>query len=155
MNPYLASHAGEQTKQSALLVKVGKHDVRATTLQLTVKDFVNDAKSINANQLNTDLAAPTQLVNQENKNTTSSLALSWGEVNGATGYELSVDGKIYQVGAQQSAVIDGLEVNHSYPVKVRAVNAKGYSNWSEEITATTKEDPYRNTIAGVKAKASL
>ena len=155
VNPYLASHAGEQTKQSALLVKVGKHDVRATTLQLTVKDFVNDAKSINANQLNTDLAAPTQLVNQENKNTTSSLALSWGEVNGATGYELSVDGKIYQVGAQQSAVIDGLEVNHSYPVKVRAVNAKGYSNWSEEITATTKEDPYRNTIAGVKAKASL
>ncbi|MDY0393870.1 discoidin domain-containing protein [Virgibacillus halophilus] len=47
-----------------------------------------------------------------------------------------------------------LENDTSYTYQVRAVNTKGASDWSKEITVKTKQDRYRNVPRNMTAKAS-
>ncbi|WP_425543481.1 chitinase [Streptomyces luteireticuli] len=69
--------------------------------------------------------------------TSSSVALSWTPVTGATGYRVYQDGTRVQEVAGASATVTGLAPSTSYRFQVTAVNAAGESPRSAEITATT------------------
>lgn len=68
--------------------------------------------------------------------TTNSASISWGAVNGATGYKVLFNGTEYSV-TGASANITGLTANTSYTWSVKAENAYGSSSYSATNTFTT------------------
>ncbi|WP_046731829.1 chitinase [Streptomyces humi] len=80
-------------------------------------------------------AAPTGL--KAGTITSSSVALSWTAVTGATGYALYRDGTKVQTVTGTSATVTGLSAATAYSFQVTAVNAAGESAKSAAVTATT------------------
>ncbi|SPE57820.1 Exochitinase 1 precursor [Streptomyces netropsis] len=69
--------------------------------------------------------------------TSSSVALSWNPVGGATGYHVYRDGTKVQAVSGTSATVTGLAPSTSYRFEVTATNAKGESPRSAAVTGTT------------------
>ncbi|MEV5136786.1 glycosyl hydrolase family 18 protein, partial [Streptomyces syringium] len=69
--------------------------------------------------------------------TSSSVALSWHPVGGATGYHVYRDGTKVQSVSGTSATVTGLAPSTSYRFEVTATNAKGESPRSAAVTGTT------------------
>ncbi|MGP8298935.1 chitinase [Streptomyces inhibens] len=69
--------------------------------------------------------------------TSSSVALSWNPVSGATGYTVYRDGTKDRTVSGTSATPTGLTPSTTYRFQVSATNAAGESARSAEITATT------------------
>ena len=126
-----------------LYVKFAKTDVTKSAQTLTIKDFENKG-DLPANQLNEKLAAPASLSAPADDITPTSIKLTWGAVESATGYELELDGVLSSVGDATEFTHMGLAYSSSHTYRVRAVNAEGFSKWSEPITVKTALDPWRN-----------
>ncbi|MGX6749646.1 chitinase [Streptomyces xantholiticus] len=71
--------------------------------------------------------------------TPSSVALSWGAVSGATGYNVYRDGARVQSVSGTSATVTGLAANTSYQFQVTATNAAGESAKSAAVAGRTSE----------------
>ncbi|MDC0770284.1 chitinase [Streptomyces sp. HD] len=84
-------------------------------------------------------AAPTDL--KTGTVTSSSVALSWSPVPGATGYAVYRDGVKVQTATGTSATIGGLSPSTAYSFQVAAVNDAGESAKSATVTATTTARP--------------
>ncbi|MFF7437636.1 carbohydrate binding domain-containing protein [Streptomyces sp. NPDC008122] len=69
--------------------------------------------------------------------TTSSVALSWGAVSGATGYKVYRDGANPQTVSGTSTTITGLTADTAYQFQVSATNSAGESAKSTAVTART------------------
>ncbi|MGW8761733.1 chitinase [Streptomyces sp. NPDC055815] len=69
--------------------------------------------------------------------TTSSVALSWGAVNGATAYKVYRDGANPQTVTGTSAAVTGLTADTAYQFQVSATNSAGESAKSAAVTART------------------
>ncbi|MGW3571128.1 chitinase [Streptomyces sp. NPDC000941] len=69
--------------------------------------------------------------------TSSSIALSWSTVSGATGYNIYRDGTKMQAVSGTSATVTGLAASTSYQFQVTATNAAGESPKSAAVTGTT------------------
>ncbi|MFF8842680.1 chitinase [Streptomyces sp. NPDC015127] len=69
--------------------------------------------------------------------TSSSVALSWGAVSGATGYHVYRDGVRVQSVTGTSATVTGLAANTSYSFQVSATNTAGESAKSAAVTGRT------------------
>ncbi|MGW3625764.1 chitinase [Streptomyces sp. NPDC000880] len=69
--------------------------------------------------------------------TSSSVALSWSPVSGATGYNLYQNGAKMQSVTGASATATGLSASTSYQFQVTATNAAGESAKSAAVTGTT------------------
>ncbi|MFB6839799.1 chitinase [Streptomyces sp. NPDC056361] len=69
--------------------------------------------------------------------TTSSVALSWGAVSGATSYKVYRDGANPQTVTGTSATVTGLTADTAYQFQVSAANAAGESAKSAAVTART------------------
>ncbi|WP_394816817.1 chitinase [Streptomyces lonegramiae] len=69
--------------------------------------------------------------------TSSSIALSWSTVSGATGYNVYRDGTKVQAVSGTSATVTGLAAATSYQFQVTATNAAGESPRSAAVTGTT------------------
>ncbi|MEU1463689.1 glycoside hydrolase family 18 protein [Streptomyces sp. NPDC005727] len=80
-------------------------------------------------------AAPTGL--KTGTVTSSSVALSWSAVTGATGYAVYRDGVRVQTASGTSATVTGLTPSTAYGFQVTAVNDAGESAKSATVTATT------------------
>lgn len=80
-------------------------------------------------------AAPTGL--STGTVTSSSVALSWSAVAGATGYAVYRDGVKVQTAGGTSATVTGLTPSTAYAFQVTAVNDAGESAKSATVTATT------------------
>ncbi|MFF9176749.1 chitinase [Streptomyces sp. NPDC014793] len=80
-------------------------------------------------------AAPTGL--STGTVTSSSVALSWSAVAGATGYAVYRDGVKVQTAGGTSATVTGLTPSTAYVFQVTAVNDAGESAKSATVTATT------------------
>jgi chitinase len=80
-------------------------------------------------------AAPTGL--KTGSVTSTSVALSWTAVPGATGYALYRDGTRIRTLTGTSATVTGLTPNTAYAFQVAAVNDAGESARSAVVTATT------------------
>ncbi|MFD4524172.1 chitinase [Streptomyces sp. NPDC058470] len=80
-------------------------------------------------------AAPTGLT--AGTVTSSSVALSWSPVTGATGYAIYRNGVKIQTATGTSATVSGLTASTAYTFQVAAVNEAGESPKSATVTATT------------------
>ncbi|MER6226787.1 glycoside hydrolase family 18 protein [Streptomyces sp900105755] len=80
-------------------------------------------------------AAPTGLT--AGSVTSSSVALSWTAVTGATSYAVYRDGTRVQTATGTSATVTGLNPSTAYSFQVTAVNDAGESAKSAAVTATT------------------
>ncbi|MEV5847338.1 glycoside hydrolase family 18 protein [Streptomyces sp. NPDC051985] len=67
----------------------------------------------------------------------SSVALSWSAVTGATSYAVYRDGAKVQTATGTSATVTGLSASTAYSFQVTAVNSAGESAKSAAVTATT------------------
>ena len=83
----------------------------------------------------------------------NAINITWDVVDGATTYEVSVDGKTISVGAATSYNDTGLEPGTQHNYQIRAINSGGKSAWSSSVTAkTTPLNP--SVPANLKATAA-
>lgn len=150
LNKY--SKDGEVFKDTAitttpkLYVSFPKTDVNENAQTLIVKGFVNDSEALHMqDKENSELAVPANFTAPEESKTPTSITVTWDEVEGATSYEVLVDGVVNTVlDARIYNHID-LEYDSEHTYQVRARNKDGYSPWSEEIKTRSLLDPWRNT----------
>ena len=126
-----------------LYVKFAKADAKAVDQTLVIDGFANDG-NLPAEKENTGLGVPT-LTEDEEARTPSSITVNWTAVEGATSYEVMVDGIINTAGAALTYTHTDLDYSSSHTYKVRSRNADGYSAWSQEQTFTSANDPWKDT----------
>lgn len=131
------------TTTPKLYVHFEKTDVAANAQTLTIEGFANDG-GLGKNEINKTLEVPSNLVCPEESKTPTSLTLSWDKVDQAKSYELMVDGIINQMGDVNTYTNIDLVYNSTHTYQIRARNLDGYSEWSEELTTQTLQDPWRN-----------
>ena len=142
------------TTTPKLYVKFAKTDVSENAQTLTVKNFSNTGEAPSESDPVIDtLAAPAPAA-VDDEITPTSIKIAWETVDGATSYDLLVDGR-YGVSSNKTTFIQkGLPYDSSHTYRVRARNSEGVSEWSEELTVRTALDPWRNTPSPVSAKLS-
>lgn len=133
----------DQKSTPKLYVKFAATDSQANEQTLVLEGFENTG-DLDKNQLNPALAVPANLTDDESRKTPTSNTLTWEAVERATSYELLVDGVINTAGNATEFAHTDLKYNSTHTYKVRARNKDGYSEWSEEVSATTSLDPWRN-----------
>lgn len=134
----------DKVSSPKLYVKFAETDSQANAQVLTLEGFENKDPDLTENKLNPDLAAPENLKEDETRRTPTSNTLTWDEVPGATSYDILADGVVNSVGNKLEFTHTDLKYHSTHTYQVRARNAEGYSEWSEEIEATTALDPWRN-----------
>ncbi len=72
----------------------------------------------------------------------NAIELRWERIEGASGYDLEIDGQITDSGENTSYVHDGLEPGTSHTYRVRAKNITGVTAWSPAITVSTTNPTY-------------
>ncbi len=68
--------------------------------------------------------------------TDTTALIVWGRVNGATGYDIKLNGTVYSVNDIQKT-FTGLTPNTAYTYAIRAKNGSAYSAYTAQMTATT------------------
>ncbi|MDS0526066.1 dockerin type I domain-containing protein [Clostridium sp. SHJSY1] len=69
--------------------------------------------------------------------TSTSISVNWDKIEGATSYDIEVDGKVITGITDTSYVISGLTAGTSHTYKVRVTTAAGVGEWTDLITKTT------------------
>lgn len=138
-----------------LYVKFANTDSQANEQKLVIEGFENTG-DLNSSDLNEDLDAPTLRENEDLK-TPTSITLEWDAVEGATGYEILVDGTLDDEGNMTSGMINSvaggaeatsfthtdLEYKSTHTYYIRSVNKDGHSVWSEILETESADDPFR------------
>ncbi|MBF0776735.1 hypothetical protein BVE84_04785 [Streptococcus azizii] len=137
------------TKNPVLRVKSAVMDVTAHTVSLELDGFVMDqkAQSILSREAG---QAPVLSANDE-ANTATTVFLSWQEVEGATSYELEVDGVRYSNISGNRFEHRDLPFASHHGYRIRAVVANSHTTpWSELLESATKENPLVNAIDNIR-----
>ena len=132
------------TTTPKVYVSFTKTNVAENAQTLVVEGFVNDT-NLPADAENEALSAPTNLAAAEESKTPTSILLTWDAVEGATEYEMLVDGIVYNVGNATSFNHAELSYHSTHTYQIRSVNADGHSAWSAEFESTSLEDPWKDT----------
>ena len=130
-----------------LYVKFAQTDSQANEQTLILEGFENLDADLPVNQLDPDLAVPTNLQDVAEGKTPTANVITWDAVEGATGYDVRVDGMINSVGNATTYTHTDQAYNSAHTYAVRARGENGYSAWSAAIEATTLNDPWRNAPA--------
>ena len=148
----LAEMVKDVRSTGKLYVKFANTDSQANAQKLVISGFVNDGK-LSSTELNPDLEAPVLSENEEAK-TATSITVQWDAVEDADYYQVLVDGQPSDdipaeklntvINGATSFINTGLEFKSTHTYSVRAVNEDGYSEWSNVVSATTKDDPFLN-----------
>lgn len=70
-----------------------------------------------------------------------SITVTWGAVNGATGYEIKADSALVNNGTNTSYKHSGLNPDTQHTYTIRVTNASGTSAWSTPLTVSTLPNP--------------
>ena len=133
----------DATSTPKLYVKSGaKTNITEYDFQVVIEGFANE-QELNANELDDTLSVPTNL--QEVDKSDDYITIGWDAVDGAASYDVLVDGTLFTNILDTTYTQDDLDFSTDHTYQVRTVDADGYySEWSEEITVTTDDDPFRN-----------
>ncbi|WP_238654283.1 fibronectin type III domain-containing protein [Paenibacillus piscarius] len=85
----------------------------------------------------TGVTAPEVPKNLRGEVTVNSVQLAWDSANGASSYDVEVDGQVISNSNQLEYTHSGLEPNTMHAYRVRAKNAGATSDWSELLKKTT------------------
>lgn len=140
-----AFSATKITTTPKLYMKFAKTNVASDAQTLTVEGFRNEG-NLPVDGLNPSLTVPTGLAAPDESKTPTSIKLNWDATDGATSYDVEVDGKIFSMGenAQPTYTHAELAYDSTHTYRVRARNAEGYSEWTEPLETQTLKDPWRN-----------
>ena len=133
----------EETTTPKLYVKsTDKVDITEYDFTVNVEGFEN-TQDLGEDVLDQSLTVPTGLAEQTK--TDSEITVGWDKVDGAATYDIEVDGTVYRNIKDNEYTHFGLSylTDHTYRVRTVAENGH-YSDWSELITVTTADNPYRN-----------
>lgn len=133
------------TKNPVLRVKSAVMDVTAHTVSLELDGFVmnRNAQSIPSRE---EGQAPA-LSTDDEANTAASVFLSWDAIEGATSYELEIDGVRYSNIKGERFEHKELPFASQHNYRIRAIVANSHvTPWSEMVTSTTKANPLVNAI---------
>lgn len=130
-------------------MKFAETNVAQNAQTLTVEGFEN-AAGLPTDEPNDALAAPVITV-LEDQITPTSISITWDEVEGATSYDLRVDGRAGLASGLTSFTHTGHAYDSTHTYEVRARNAEGVSAWSEVVEVRTAQDPWRNVPTPVSA----
>ncbi|WP_168736015.1 fibronectin type III domain-containing protein, partial [Cohnella fermenti] len=75
--------------------------------------------------------------------TNNSIELRWDKVNGATGYDIEIDGDAVVEGTGSSYTHSELSSGTSHMYRVRAKNETGVTAWSDAIVKSTTSPTYQ------------
>ena len=127
-----------------LYVKFAKTDVQANKQTLEVTGFKNEGH-IGSNQVIDSLQAPTLKAPKDGL-TPTSVKLTWNKINGATGYDIMIDGMVNSIPSGETVEfnVTDLPYNSDHTFQIRTRTDKGVSKWSDKISVKTLEDPWRN-----------
>ncbi|MDD3049022.1 MAG: glycoside hydrolase family 31 protein [Bacilli bacterium] len=152
-NPTIETYANEsestikemvakETVSPKLYVKFATTDATQNVQKLVINGFVNDG-NLAADTENQNLSTPANL--KASDTGFDHVTLTWDEVADAEYYEVRTDEEIIQSNILAPTYThEGLSYLEDHKYEVRAVNAKGYSKWSDVLAVTTADDPYRN-----------
>ncbi|TDG37898.1 DUF5110 domain-containing protein [Pedobacter changchengzhani] len=136
-------------KNPQVWVKLASNDVTLNTTKLEITGFEFTTPNV-------DLAktgALSGLINVKlNDKATNAFVLSptWNKVANADYYEIMFNGMNYSNIKDTTFILDDLNPETNYALKVRAVNKSGVSNWST-LQAQTKANPLQFAIQGIEA----
>ena len=133
----------EETTTPKLYVKsTEKVDITEYDFTVNVEGFEN-TQDLGEDVLDESLTAPTGLAEQSK--TDSEITVGWDAVDNAATYDIEVDGTVYRNIKNPEYTHYGLSylTDHTYRVRTVAENGH-YSNWSDLVTITTNDNPYRN-----------
>ena len=140
----LAKMTDEVRTAPKLYIRLPKVDVTAVEQSVEIQGFVCEME-VRKEQENPALSVPELTIAEEEK-TASSMWLRWTKADGASSYEMLVDGQLYTMGDADSYLHDDLDYHSEHSYQIRSRNAEGYSAWSGEVRTMTLSDPWRNEI---------
>ncbi|KAI8423664.1 hypothetical protein MSG28_012712 [Choristoneura fumiferana] len=156
VNPFLQNISEEKLKQKFLMIKLRKVDVTKEKIQLKVVAFANKREILGSfSEISYSIATPNKFVALESEATPTSVTLSWDGANDSTQYEIEKDGVIFSNIIGNKVTFGGLKYSSTHSFRIRVAILKGVSEWSDAITASTKEDPFKYAIKGVKVSCNL
>jgi len=88
--------------------------------------------------VNLELGVPTGLA--VSSKTSTSIILTWDAVANASGYEISVNETLSNIGDVTTFTINDLEPKTDYEIRIRAINANVTSDWSDAVIVTTNAE---------------
>ncbi len=107
------------------------------TYRIMVKNEIVDGEwSISYTQL----SAPAIPKNLKAEATTNSITITWNLVDGATSYDILVDGNLMENLLRPTYTLKGLGPNTFHTFKVRSVNEGGNSEWTDELDQNTNPE---------------
>jgi fibronectin type 3 domain-containing protein len=98
-------------------------------------------------------ASPDIPVNLNALPQSTSITVTWGNVPGATNYDIEVDGKEVPNGPTTNYIHSSLMPGTHHIYRVRSINSGGKSDWSAPVSATTLQES-SPVPANLKATAS-
>lgn len=135
-------------KPKLYIKSTDKVNVLENVLEVTVQGFKNE-DVLAKDELNLNLTVPSNL-RQNNENTTSTqIKVEWDAVENAQSYDLLIDGVLHTNIKNNEFVHVDLKYSTNHTYKVRSRNQDGYSQFSDEVSFMTKDDPYRNVPEGI------
>lgn len=151
-NSYL-EELGTGLAQHFLMIKLDATDV--TQNQIVVKVSGVDTTAAPENTV----AEPTAAIAKPNLPTadaatitTTSIPTQWDAVAGATGYNVKIDGLLYTGIKDPNFTIENVTRGTQHTIQVQTVTADGVSEWSDEATFETNDDPLELTPTEFSAK---
>lgn len=141
----------EITKNPQILIKLAKTDVTENGVEVVVQGYVFQPTDKLLTH-NGTLTAPKAAITEENIGCFT-LTPTWESVENADFYEVEYDGMLYSTIRSEQFTFDDLQPETAYVLKVRAVNADGYSDWST-VRATTISNPLELAIQEIKAQST-
>ncbi|MFC3927819.1 discoidin domain-containing protein [Streptococcus caprae] len=153
-NPTMATYGARSeaiqnltvTMNDLVKIKLEKTDVTQSEVIVTIDGFINKKvdKEVDENlaipAVPTDLATPVAYV------TATDIKVTWTASEGADAYDLRHNGIVYSNIKATEFSFGDLDYGSSHTFEVRAVNAKGASDWSAPLTTQTSQDPWLNAI---------
>ena len=147
-----ALHGKSIIKNPVVRVKTALNDVTQKSTILEVQGFVmNNPAFVTPSR--TEGEAPT-ISAVDDQTTFDRVALAWNQVENATSYDLKVDGILYTNIKTNAFVHKDLKPETTHKYQVRAIVGDAYTQWSNELSANTKENPLALAVDNVTASTS-
>lgn len=154
INDYLKG-IGTGIEQAFLRVKLGATDVTQNGIVLTVDGVDTTAAPVNALPAQNDaVPAVTNLTQQADTTDARQIGMTWDAVEGATGYNLKLDGVLHANVQGTSFILDGLLVKSDHTVQIQAITADGAGAWTDVQNMSTDDDPLQDAIKGIVVRST-
>ena len=143
-----AYYDGADNGAPRLYVKIAATDITANEVKLHVEGIVNRVEQ----EIVDDTLPMAATAPQIAETSSSAITLSFDVPEGMQA-DLEIDGMLYE-NVTSPFIHDSLNPDEEHTYRLRYTNTLGSGEFSEQVSAKTDLDPYRNVISGAVATAN-